>query len=61
LNEWEDEELEEPEESMKEEPISPTSSPQTKQVWKEKVTSSPSQGVQSSGSPSLRPDDAPKE
>jgi hypothetical protein len=28
---------------VKEEPISPTSSPQTKQVWKEKVTPSPSQ------------------
>jgi hypothetical protein len=38
-NEWEDEE---PEEFVKEEPIPPTSSPQTKQVWKEKVIPSPS-------------------
>jgi hypothetical protein len=42
-NEWKDEEPKETEEPMKEEPISPTSSPQTKQVWKEKVTPSPSQ------------------
>ena len=54
---------EEPEEPVKDEPILPTSSPQTKQVWKEKVTSSepPSQEVQPSRSPSPRLDDAPKE
>jgi hypothetical protein len=32
----------------------------SKQVWKEKVTSSPSQEEQSSESLSLRPDDAPE-
>jgi hypothetical protein len=58
LNEWKDEE---PKEPMKEEPTPPKTSPQTKQVWKEKVTSSPSQEVQSSESPSPRPDDAPEE
>ena len=43
---WEDDE--EPEEVVKDEPTLPKSSPQTKQVWKEKVTSSletPSQDV----------------
>jgi hypothetical protein len=44
-NEWGDEELKEPEEPMKEELIPPMLSPQTKQVWKEKVTPSPSQEV----------------
>jgi hypothetical protein len=43
---------------MKYEPTLPKSSPQVKQVWKEKVTPSPSQEVQSFGSPSLRLDDA---
>ena len=60
-NEWEeDEELEE---VVKDEPTLPKSSPQTKQVWKEKVTTSrsPSQEVQPSRSPSPRPIDAPKE
>ena len=50
-------------EPMKDEPTPPKSSPQTKQVWKEKVTSpyeTPSQDVQPSGSPWLRPDDAPE-
>jgi hypothetical protein len=55
LNEWNDEE---PEAPTKEEATSPTSSSQTKQVWKEKITSSLSQEEQSSESPSLRPDDA---
>jgi hypothetical protein len=58
-NEWgEDEGL------VKDEPTPPKSSSQTKQVWKEKVTSSsesPSLEVQPSRSPSLRPTDAPKE
>ena len=60
-NEWEEDE--EPEEVMKDEHTPPKSSPKTKQVWKEKVTSPsgrPSQDVQPSGSPSLRPNDAPK-
>jgi hypothetical protein len=56
LNEWDDEESEAP---TKDEATPPTSSPQTKQVWKEKITSSPSQ-EQSYESPSLRPDDAPE-
>ena len=54
----------EPKEVVKDEPTPPKSNPQTKQVWKEKVTSSletPSQDVQPSGSPSLRLDDAPEE
>jgi hypothetical protein len=55
LNEWDDEE---PEAPTKEEAIPPTLSSQTKQVWKEKITSSPSQEEQSSDSPPLRPDDA---
>jgi hypothetical protein len=49
---------------MKDESTKPKSSPQTKQVWKEKVTSSlelPSQEVQPSRSPSSGPTDAPKE
>jgi hypothetical protein len=49
---------------MKDESTPPKSSPQTKQVWKEKVTSSSeslSQEVQLSGSPSPRPDDVPEE
>ena len=57
------EEDEEPEEVVKDEPTPPKSSPQTKQVWKEKVTSpseTPSQDVQPSGSPPLRLDDAPE-
>ena len=61
-NEWKEDE--EPEEVVKDEPTPPKSSPQTKQVWKEKVTSpleTSSQDVQPSGSPSLRPDDAPEE
>ena len=58
-NEWEDDE--QPEEPVKQEPTPPKSSPQSKQVWKEKVTSSESQEVQPSGSPLLRPDDAPEE
>ena len=61
-NEWKEEE--EPEQVVKDEPTLPKSSPQTKQVWKEKVTSpseTPSQVVQLSRSPSLRPDDAPEE
>jgi hypothetical protein len=41
-NEWEDKETKEP---MKDEPTPPKSSPQIKQVWKEKVTPSPSQEV----------------
>jgi hypothetical protein len=57
LNEWDDKE---PEAPTKEEATLPKSSSQTKQVWKEKITSSPSQEEQSSESPSLRPDDAPK-
>ena len=61
-NGWE--EYEEPKEIVKDEPTPPESSPQTKQVWKEKVTSPserPSKDVQSSRSLSLRPDDAPEE
>jgi hypothetical protein len=49
---------------MKDEPTMSKSSPQTKQVWKEKValaSKSPLQEVQSSESPSLGPNDAPKE
>ena len=60
-NRWEeDEELEE---VAKDEPTLPNSSPQTKQVWKEKVTTleSPSQEVQPSRSPSPRLTDAPRE
>jgi hypothetical protein len=57
LNEWNDEESEAP---TKEEATPPTSSSQIKQVWKEKITSSPSQEEQSSESPTLRLDDAPK-
>jgi len=60
-NEWEDEE---PEEPIKDEPTPPKTSPLSRQVWKEKVTSSsesPSQDVQPSRSPPLRLDDAPKE
>jgi hypothetical protein len=60
-NEWEYEELNEPEKPVKDEPTPPKSSPHTKQVWKEKVTPSPSQEVHSSRSPSLRPDDALEE
>jgi hypothetical protein len=58
--EWMGRELEEP---MKDEPTPLRSNPQTKQVWKEKVTSSesPSQEMQQSRSSSLRPDNAPKE
>ena len=57
---WEEDE--EPEEVGKDEPVLPKSSPQTKQVWKEKVTSPPeSQEVQPLRSPSLGPTDAPKE
>ena len=56
------EECEEPEEVVKNEPAPPKSSPQTKQVWKEKVTSPPeSQEVQPLGSPSPGPANAPKE
>ena len=58
-NEWEEDE-----EPMKDEPTPPKSSPQTKQVWKEKVTSSsesPSQEVQPSRSPSSGLIDAPEE
>ena len=57
---WEDEE---PEAPMKDEPTPSKTSPQSRQVWKENVTSSsesPSQEVQSSESPPLRPDDAPE-
>ena len=60
-NEWKDEE---PEVPVKDEPTPPKTSPQSRQAWKEKVTSSsesPSQEVHSSESPPLRPDDAPKE
>ena len=58
-NEWEEDK--EPEGVVKDEPAPPKSSSQTKQVWKEKVTSSPElQEAQSSGSPSSGPDDAPK-
>ena len=56
-NEWE--EGEEPEAPVKDEPTLAKSNPQSKQVWKEKVTSS--SVVQPSESPLLRPDDAPKE
>ena len=61
-NEWVEDE--EPEEVVKDEPTLPKLSPQTKQIWKEKVTSppeTPSQDVQPSRSPSLRPDDAPED
>ena len=61
-NEWKEDE--EPKEVVKDEPTPPKLSPQTKQIWKEKVTSpskTPSQDVQPFGFPSLRPDDAPKE
>jgi hypothetical protein len=61
-NEWE--ENEEPEGPVKDEPTPPRSNPPTKQVWKEKVTSSsesPSQEEQLSRSPSPRPDDALEE
>ena len=61
---WNECEDEEPEEPIKDEPTPPKTSPQSRQVWKEKVTlssESPSQEVQSSESPPLRPDDAPKE
>ena len=59
-NEWEEDR--EPKGVVKDEPAPPKSSPQTKQVWKEKVTSSPeSQKAQSSESPSTGPDDAPEE
>ena len=58
-NEWEEDK--EPEGDVKDEPAPPKSSPQTKQVWKEKVTSSlESQEAQSSESPSQGPDDAPE-
>jgi hypothetical protein len=49
---------------MKDEPTPPKSSPQTKQVWKENVTTSlesPTQEVQPSRSPSPRPTYAPEE
>jgi hypothetical protein len=55
-NEWEEEEPKETEEPMKEEPTPPKSSPQTKQVWKEKVTPSPSQEAHPSKSLSPRSD-----
>ena len=60
-NRWEEDE--EPKEVAKDEPTLPNSSPQTKQVWKEKVTTlkSSSQEVQPSRSPSPRPTGAPKE
>ena len=60
-NEWEEDE--EPKEVVKDEPTPPKSSPQMKQVWKEKVTTSesPSQEVQPSRSLSPGPTDAPKE
>jgi hypothetical protein len=57
LNEWNDKE---PKEPTKDEAALPTSSPQFKQVWIEKITSSLSQEKQSSETPSLRPDDAPE-
>jgi hypothetical protein len=57
LNEWDNEE---PKAPTKEEATPLTSSSQTKQVWKEKMTSSPSQEEQSSEPLSLRPDDAPE-
>ena len=56
-NEWEEDE--QPKEFVKKEPTPPKSSPPAKQVWK-KVTSSESQEVQPSGSPSPRLDDAPE-
>ena len=60
MNDWEEDE--EPKEVVKDETALPKSSPQTKQVWKEKVTSPPeSEEVQPSGSPSPRPAQAPKE
>jgi hypothetical protein len=55
---------EEDEEPVKDEPTLPKSSPQTRQVWKERVVSSlesPSLEVQPSRSPSSGPTDAPKE
>ena len=60
-NKWEDEE---PKAPVKDESTSAKTSPQPRQVWKEKVTSSSeslSQDVQPSRSPLLRQDDAPKE
>ena len=59
-NRWEEDE---PKEVVKDEPALPKSSPQTKQVWKEKVTSfeSPSIEVQPPRSPSPGPTDAPNE
>jgi len=57
-NKWE--EHEQPEEFVKKEHTPPKSSPPAKQVWK-KVTSSESQEVQLSGSPSPRSDNAPEE
>ena len=57
-------ENEEDKEVVKDEPTPPNSSPQTKQVWKEKVASSsesPSQEVEPSRSPSLGLTDAPKQ
>jgi hypothetical protein len=57
MNEWNDEE---PEAPTKDEASPPTSSSQTKQAWKEKITSSLSQEEQSSEPPLLRLDDAPK-
>ena len=59
-NRWEEDE---PKEVVKDEPALPKSSPQTKQVWKKKVTTlkSSSQEVQPSRSPSPRLDDAPEE
>ena len=55
---WEEDK--EPEGVVKDETALPKLGPQTKQVWKEKVTSSPeSQEVQSSESPSPGSDDAP--
>jgi hypothetical protein len=50
-------------EDVKDESTTPKSSPQTKQVWKKKVTSSsesPSQEVQPSRSPSPGPINAPE-
>ena len=58
-NDWKEDK-----EPMKDEPTLSKSSLQTKQVWKEKVTSSsksPSQEVQPSRSPSLGPIDTPEE
>ena len=57
-NEWEEDE-----EPAKDKPTPPKTSPQTKQVWKEKVASSKSlsQEVQPSRSPSLGPTNAPEQ